>query len=527
MIVLVGFMGAGKTTIGRLVADALGLPFVDTDALIEAEQGMAIADLFALEGQRGFRPIESRIAAEALSGPEAVVALGGGAVNDPVTCSALEWATVVLLEVSFGEALRRARSEGVERPMLSSHDPKALFDERRGIYERIADLRVVTDGRRPVDIAGEVVTAIGSAERAPEDFERVPVRTDPPYEVFVGYGIATRVAELCPAPPDAETVVVMHQPTLGPVAGKVADTFQRIGLGTHLVELDDGEQAKTLHGAEALFERLVDAGVHRHDVLVAVGGGAATDVVGFVASTFNRGMPVIHVPTSLLAQVDAAVGGKTAVNLSRGKNLVGTFHQPIGVVCDVEVLRSLPEDEFVSGLAEVVKYGLIADPSLLDLVGSGSQHLRNDDGELRALVTRSIAIKAGIVARDEKEMGQRAWLNYGHTFAHAIEHAMGYGTLRHGEAVALGMMAAAYTAEELGRLDRSEVEAHERALSSAGLPTAARLDLDALEEAWSHDKKYRAGVRFVLLSGIGRPEAGVRVPRAVLTAAIERMATEA
>ena len=527
MIVLVGFMGAGKSTVGRLVADAMGLPFVDTDALIEAEQGMSIAEVFARQGERVFRPLESRVVAEVLSGPEAVVALGGGAVTDPVTCSALEWASVVLLEVSFVEALRRARSDGVERPMLSSHDPKALFDERRGIYERIADLRVATDGRRPEDIAGEVVTAISSTERTSADVERVTVRTTPPYEVFVGCGLAERVAELCPAPPDAETVVVLHQPALGGVAGTVAQSFASLGLGTHLVTLDDGEPAKTLRSAEALFERLVDAGVHRHDVLVAVGGGAATDVVAFVASTLNRGMAVIHVPTSLLAQVDAAVGGKTAVNLSRGKNLVGTFHQPIGVVCDVVVLKSLPEDEFVSGLAEVVKYGLIADPSLLDLVASGSRHLRNDEGELRALVTRSVAIKAGIVARDERETGERAWLNYGHTFAHAIEHASGYGSLRHGEAVALGMMAAAYTAEELGRLDRSEVKAHERALSSAGLPTAARLDLDALEEAWSHDKKYRAGVRFVLLSGIGRPEAGVRVPRAVLAAAIERMATEA
>ena len=527
MIVLVGFMGAGKTTIGRLVADALRLPFVDTDALIETEQGVSIGDLFARDGERGFRRIESRVVGEVLSGPEAVVALGGGAVADPITCSALEWATVVLLEVSFVEALRRAQREGVVRPMLSTHDPKALFDERRGIYERIADLSVATDGRLPEDIAGEVVKALRGTPPAGGDVERVPVRTDPSYEVFVGAGLASRVADLCPPPNHAENAVVLHQPPLRGVAGTVAKAFEGVGLRPQVVELDDGELAKTWRGLEALFERLVDAGIHRHDVLIAVGGGAATDIGGFVASTFNRGMPVIHVPTSLLAQVDAAIGGKTAVNLRRGKNLVGTFHQPVGVVCDVGLLRSLPDGEFISGLAEVVKYGLIADPSILELVGSGLPRLRDDDRELRSLVTRSVAIKAGIVARDEKETGERAWLNYGHTFAHAIEHAAGYGSLRHGEAVALGMMAAAYTAEELGRLDRSDVETHERVLSSAGLPTAARLDLDALEEAWSHDKKYRAGVRFVLLSGIGRPEAGVRVPRAVLAAAIERMATEA
>lgn len=528
MIVLVGFMGAGKSTTGRLLAERLGLPFVDTDALIESQQEASIAELFAREGERGFRRIESRTVTRVLEGPEAVVALGGGAVTDPATCSALEWAKVVFLDVSFGEALSRLQREGVDRPMLTLHDPKALYDDRAGVYGRIADVTLASDGRRPDDIADDIATALGVSPRRADDIDRVPVHTVPPYEVLVGCGLTPRITELCPAFPDAEAVVVAHQPPLRAVAESIARAFEDSGLRSHVVELADGESAKSLDGAEMLFERLADARVHRHDVLVAVGGGAATDVVGFVASTYNRGMPVVHVPSSLLAQVDAAVGGKTAVNLDQGKNLVGTFHQPAAVICDVELLRTLPDAEFASGLAEVVKYGLIAEPSLLNSIAGEAGRIRDrDGGALGSLVSRSVAIKAGIVGRDEKEAGERAWLNYGHTFAHAIEHVVGYGSIRHGEAVAIGMMAAAYTAEELGRLDPSEVETHRKALDSAGLPTAARIDLAALEDAWSHDKKYRHGVRFVLLAGIGRPEAGVHVPRAALAAAIERMAAGA
>jgi len=528
VIVLVGFMGAGKSTIGRLLAERLGLPFVDTDALIESQQKASIPELFAREGERGFRRIESRAVTRVLEGPEAVVALGGGAVTDPATCSALEWAKVVFLDVSFGEALSRLQRHGVDRPMLTLHDPKALFDDRAGVYGRIADITLACDGRRPDDIAGDIATALGSSPRPPDGIDRVPVHTVPPYEVLVGCGITSRITELCPAFPDAETVIVAHQPPLRTVAESIAHAFEARGLRTHAIELADGESAKSLGGAEVLFERLADAKVHRHDVLFAVGGGAATDVVGFVASTYNRGMSVVHIPTSLLAQVDAAVGGKTAVNLGHGKNLVGTFHQPAGVICDVELLRSLPDAEFASGLAEVVKYGLIAEPSLLDFIAGQAERLRDRDGGLLgSLVARSVAIKAGIVGRDEKEAGERVFLNYGHTFAHAIEHVAGYGAIRHGEAVALGMMAAAYTAEELGRLEPSEVETHRKTLDSAGLPTAARFDLAALEDAWTHDKKYHQGVRFVLLAGIGRPEAGVHVPRAALAGAIERMAAGA
>ncbi|MGI8774239.1 MAG: 3-dehydroquinate synthase, partial [Actinomycetota bacterium] len=252
--------------------------------------------------------------------------------------------------------------------------------------------------------------------------------------------------------------------------------------------------------------------------------GVVGDLAGFVASTYARGLALVQVPTSLLAQVDASIGGKTAVNLAAGKNLVGTFHQPLAVVADIDTLATLPEEEFVSGMAEVIKYGLIAEPDLLGYVTGNSDALkRRDPAVLQEIVARSAAIKAGIVASDETEQGRRAYLNYGHTFAHAIEHLHGYGALRHGEAVALGMMAAASLARELGHLDDDDVRLHRRSLQALGLPVSAPLEVDDLAVAWQRDKKYRDGVRFVLLQRIGSPVAGIEADRDTIRVALERM----
>jgi 3-dehydroquinate synthetase len=249
-----------------------------------------------------------------------------------------------------------------------------------------------------------------------------------------------------------------------------------------------------------------------------------TDIAGFVASTFNRGMRVVHVPTSLLGQVDAAVGGKTGVNLAEGKNLVGTFHQPVAVVCDTRALETLPEPELRSGMAEVVKAGLIADPELLEFVTHKAADLMaRDERSLLEVVGRSVAIKAAIVSEDEREGGRRAVLNYGHTFAHAIEQTSGYEGFRHGEAVAVGMMAAAWLARLLDRIDEGGVAAHRRALEAMDLPTTAQLDLDRLEQAWKRDKKYDRGVRFVLLSRIGHAEYGITAPRDAIAGAIAKV----
>lgn len=524
MIVLVGFMGAGKTTTGRALADRLRLPFVDVDALVEARAGVSISELFARDGEAAFRRLESEVAREALGGPEAVVALGGGALGDPAIATALEWATVVWLDVSFGEAMRRV-GRSTARPMLGRGDPRSLYDSRRPAYERAADVTVSVDRRTPAGVVEEIAAAVGVPDAG--GIGRITVALgDRSYDVVVGDGLVPRLAEVATPPSDAEKAFVVTHPELEPQAAGAVESLSSAGLRTSVLTVPAGEGSKSLTSATYLLAELAELGAHRHDLVVGFGGGVVTDLAGFVASTYHRGMPVVHVATTLLAQVDAAIGGKTAVNLPQGKNLVGTFHQPRAVVCDVSTLRSLPREELAAGMAEVVKYGLISDPGLLTLVEARSEDVfATDAGVLGELVRRSAAIKAEIVARDETEGGPRAHLNYGHTFGHAMEHltARSGAPLRHGEAVALGMMTAAYAADELGRIDEAAVAAHRRALEAARLPVSGTFRVEDLEEAWRHDKKYRRGVRFVLLAGLGRPEAGVEIDGETLRRALRRL----
>ena len=522
MIVLIGFMGAGKTSVGRALASITGFRFIDTDEQVERAAGRSIPEIFASGGEPEFRALEREAIATALAGAPSVVAVGGGAIVDPRTRTDLEWHDVIHLDVGFGEALRRI-DDTRSRPMLAARDPKELYDERRRLYGRLARFTVSTDGKRPEDLAVEIAERLG-LDPDPT-LRRISVQVPDPYEVVIGSGLLDRLDDFLPAAPGAEAAFVVTHPSLDDLARPVVDSLEKRGLKVHSIEVEEGESAKSIERAGELYGRLAEAPAHRHDLVVAVGGGVIGDLASFVASTYNRGMPVVLVPTTLLAQVDAAIGGKTGVNLPSGKNLVGTIHQPRLVVCDVDVLASLPNDEFTSGLAEVAKYGFIHDPDLHDLLLGRSEALWARDSDLlREIVTRSVAIKAAIVAIDERETGLREILNYGHTFAHAIEQSEGF-TLRHGHAVALGMMAAAYLAQELRRIEPEVVDRHREVLEALNLPVRAALDPETLEKAWIRDKKYRGEVRFVLLSGLGRAEIGITAPRPAIARALERMDT--
>ncbi|MGH2752935.1 MAG: 3-dehydroquinate synthase [Actinomycetota bacterium] len=525
MIVLVGFMGSGKSTVGRILAGSIGLPFADIDALIEKRTGRSIRSIFERDGEQAFRALERDIAAEVLGGRDAVVALGGGALSDPITAGTLRDARVVYLKTSF-EALRERVGGDRERPKLATGDPRALYEERLPQYEAAADITVVTDGRSPEVVAKEVADQL--FPRDPSAIE--PTRITVPlgtrsYEVLVGRGLLPHVGDLMPRLAHAEKAFVISHPTLATYSDQVARSLDGAGLAAALLEVPEGELSKSLAVAEDLLRRMAEGPAHRDDLVVSVGGGVVGDLAGFCASTYARGTAMLHVATSLLAQVDAAVGGKTGVNLPEGKNLVGTIHQPVQVICDVAVLDSLPDEELRSGMAEVIKYGLIHDPELLDLVlVRNDDILRRDPAVLEEIVVRSVRTKAAIVAEDETEQGRRAVLNYGHTFAHALEQAAGYSGLRHGEAVALGIMAAAHLARELERIDDAAVALHRRSLEAVGLPVSAPMDIGDLETAWMRDKKYREGTRFVLLKEIGRVETGVKVDRDVVARALGRMA---
>jgi len=326
-----------------------------------------------------------------------------------------------------------------------------------------------------------------------------------PYDVLIGTNLSAELPALLAG---ARQIAVLHSPAVREHAALVTRLLTAAGFLTLAVGVPDGEQAKTLAVAGDCWEALGAAAFTRTDAVVGVGGGAVTDLAGYVAAAWLRGVRVVHLPTTLLAMVDAAVGGKTGINTAAGKNLVGAFHSPAGVICDLTALRSLPQADLVSGLAEVVKCGFIADPVILDLVEALPDvgDLKTDPGVLGQLVERSVRVKADVVGRDLREAGPREVLNYGHTLAHAIERVESY-SWRHGDAVSVGLVFAAELSRRAGRLDPDTAARHGRVLTGLGLPTS--YDAAAwpqLHEAMRVDKKSRGNrLRFVVLDGLARP----------------------
>ncbi|MEO3938727.1 3-dehydroquinate synthase [Dermatophilaceae bacterium Soc4.6] len=334
----------------------------------------------------------------------------------------------------------------------------------------------------------------------------IPVGDD--YEVLVGRGLLddpTVVTRLLPT--GVSRVLVVHPAPLSGLARRLGDAVEAAGARVHLAEVPDAESAKTAAVAADLWGQLGRAGFTRTDAVIGLGGGTVTDLAGFVAATWLRGVAVVQVPTTVLAMVDAAVGGKTGINTPEGKNLVGSFHPPAGVVCDLDVLATLPAVDLTAGLAEVVKCGFIADPVILDLVEADPVDAARPQGaRLRELVERAVRVKARVVAADLREASLREILNYGHTFGHAIEQVEGY-SWRHGDAVAVGMVYVAELARLTGHLDAAVVDRHRAVLTSLGLPTSYRGDRwPVLLPAMRRDKKARGDLlRFVVLDDVGRP----------------------
>jgi 3-dehydroquinate synthetase len=368
------------------------------------------------------------------------------------------------------------------------------------------------------------------------------------YPVLIGSGLVGRLEELLPPFPGAEAAAVVWSRPLAEVAGRVARALGRHGLAAHLLEVPAGEEAKRLEVVAGLYERLAAVPTRRADPVLAVGGGATTDVAGFAAATWLRGVPLVNLPTTVLGMVDAAVGGKTGVDLHAGKNLVGAFHQPLAVVADLDTLAGLPAAEVRSGLAEVAKAGLAGDPALAEaLARSAGPAVAADPGALAPLVEAAVRVKAAVVGADERDNGPagsgsadhrpvgpgqpvgaarvgRLMLNYGHTLGHALERLAGYRGLRHGEAVALGMVFAARVAEAIGLAQPGLAAGHVELLAALGLPVGGvRLEPDRVLAAMATDKKQRQGLRLVLLRRLGEPEVVTNPDRQVLVAAIESL----
>jgi shikimate kinase / 3-dehydroquinate synthase len=463
-VALIGFMGAGKTTLGEQAAARLGRPFVDLDQELERETGEPIATLFR-QSETDFRIREARKTIEALAQRKpAVLALGGGAVTSESVRKALsEHAFTVLIDVDVDEAWERSR--GGDRPLAQDElHFRALYTKRRPLYEGSADARVR-------DVEGIVLAAAA-------------VRVEP--------GSFVRLGELIG---DSRLALVADANVARLYGSAARDALGERLLSRH--QLPPGEPAKMLDVVHQLWR---DLRLERGGAIVALGGGCTIDAAGFAASTYLRGIDWYSVPTSLVAQVDAGIGGKTAIDLPEGKNLVGAFHWPLRTIIDPDLLRTLPETERREGLAEVVKTGLLLGEALWEL----------DDAEL---VRRCASFKAGVCLRDPYDRGERAILNLGHTFAHALEASAGFEDVTHGQAVALGLLAAL----RLSGMDTAPVE-------EVLAPRPVRVDRERAWEALQRDKKAANGrVRLVLLEAPGKPVYGVERPDEEVRAALDSL----
>ncbi|MER7725838.1 3-dehydroquinate synthase [Streptomyces sp. NPDC096323] len=533
LIVLVGPMGVGKSTVGELLAARLGTGYRDTDADVVATAGKSIAEIFYDEGEEHFRALEREAVQAAVAEHAGVLSLGGGAVLDEATRDLLSEHPVVYLSMDVDEAVKRV-GLNTARPLLAVNPRRQwreLMEARRHLYTEVARAVVATDERTPEEVAQAVLDALELPD-APSGREN-PTMTDQaatriqiagsagtdPYEVLIGRQLLGELPTLIGD--RAQRVAVLHPEALAETGEAVRQDLADQGYEAIAIQLPNAEEAKTVEVAAYCWKALGQTGFTRTDVIVGIGGGATTDVAGFVAASWLRGVRWIAVPTTVLGMVDAAVGGKTGINTAEGKNLVGAFHPPAGVLCDLAALDSLPVNDYVSGMAEIIKAGFIADPVILDLVEADPQGARTPAGPHTAeLIERAIRVKAEVVSSDLKESGLREILNYGHTLAHAIEKNERY-KWRHGAAVSIGMVFAAELGRLAGRLDDATADRHRTVLESVGLPLTYRADQwPKLLENMKVDKKSRGNLlRFIVLDGLGKPTVLEGPDPAVLLAA--------
>ena len=513
-IVLVGLMGAGKTAIGRRLAARLGLPFRDSDTEIEAAAGRTVPELFSQFGEAHFRAGERRVVRRLLEGPPIVLATGGGAFIDPATRATVrQRGTSIWLRAPLHVLVRRVALRRT-RPLLANGDPAAILRglmlQRHPVYAE-ADIVVDCVDDLPDQTTRRVASAL--AEYKPP--RRLAVRnSSAAYEVLVGDGLLHRAgALLAPVLPQKRVVVVSDTTVTALHGAALMEGLAATGFKADLLQVAPGEASKSLASFGSLIDALLATGAERRTAVLALGGGVVGDLAGFAAATALRGLPFVQLPTTLLAQVDSGVGGKTGINTVRGKNLLGAFHQPRMVIADTATLATLPPREKRAGYAEVIKAGLIGDAAFYEWCEAHGGAVVGDDRDAQAeAVLRACAFKAAIVGDDEREEqpnNGRALLNLGHTFGHAIEAECGYGAVLHGEAVAIGLGLAFRLSALLGHCDPALAERVEAHVAAMGLPSELsmlnrRFSAARLMELMQRDKKMRDGrLAFVLARGIG------------------------
>ena len=538
-IFLVGLMGAGKTTIGRLLARKLDKRFVDSDHEIEARTGASIPWIFEIEGEACFRRREADVIRDLTAQHGLVLATGGGAVLNPASRALLaERGTVVYLRASINSILQRTAHDK-NRPLLQTLDPRKKLEEllaqRDPLYREIADL--VIDTGRP-NVQSMVQTILDQIEALQAARARRLAKTsmneqapitlnvelgDRSYPIVIGPHLLDDGALLARHISGSKAAIVTNT-TIAPLyLERVAGHLRAAGLEVVEIVLPDGEEHKNWQSLNLVFDALLAAKCDRKTTLVALGGGVIGDLTGYAAASYMRGVPFVQIPTTLLSQVDSSVGGKTGINHPLGKNMIGAFYQPRAVLADTSTLDTLPARELSAGLGEVIKHGAILDAAYFEWIEQNIAKLVARDPEALAhAIARSCEIKADVVRKDEREGGLRAVLNFGHTFGHAIESGLGYGEWLHGEAVGCGMVMAADLSARLGLIDEAAVERVRNLVRAAGLPTTAP---DLGEQRWIElmavDKKNEGGaIRFILLKPLGSPSI-TTVPVETLRATLE------
>jgi len=533
-IILTGFMGTGKSSVAQQLAARWDLEFVDTDEMIEQQTGTSIAQLFATRGEQHFRDLETEVLTQLAGQCGLIISTGGGMLLRKHNVELLRGMGPVICLHASAETIMQRTASSDQRPLLNRPDPQAevqqLLAEREAAYQQ-ADYHIATDELSVEQVAEAVGELMKTDPRgcllAPEPVE-IPVELgDDSYTIHIGKGLLEAVGEIAAPDQRGQRAAVITDDNVEELyASAVAESLERAGWDAHLFAVPSGEGSKTLATGGQLCEQLAEAGFDRNSMVFAVGGGMVGDLAGFVAAMYMRGLEFVQVPTTLLAQVDASVGGKVAVDLPRGKNLVGAFHQPRAVIIDTNTLETLPERQLRSGLAEVIKHAAIADAQMFRyLEDNAEQVIGGDQASLKYLLARNCQIKAEVVAADPYEQGQRAVLNFGHTIGHALERAAPQWQLSHGEAIAVGMVAESEVAVEKELSEPDVVERLRRLVTQVGRqPDLSGIDPQQVWTAMSADKKLRVGrLRLPVVPRIGQVVLTDQIQLADLREAVERM----
>jgi shikimate kinase/3-dehydroquinate synthase len=521
-IVLVGMMGAGKTSVGKRLAAKLALPFVDADAEIEAGAQLSISEIFERFGEAYFRDGERKVIARLLNDGPLVLATGGGAFMNSWTRDNIAARGVsIWLKPDFDILLARVRRKS-NRPLLKTADPeqtlRRLLEERSPIYA-LADFTIESLDGAHDSVVDAILRRLAAAPcNDVRPFPRARRKVEVPlgaraYSILIGPGLIDQAGvEIAKIAPRVNCAVVTDAHVAPLYLERLTDSLHQAGLRSTSIICPPGEATKGYAEFARVSDGLIEARIERRDVVLALGGGVIGDLAGFCAATLRRGVRFVQIPTTLLAQVDSSVGGKTGINSRHGKNLVGAFHQPSLVLADTTALDTLGERDFRAGYAEVVKYGLIGERRFFEFLESNWREIFAGGPARAEAIAISCAAKARIVAADETEQGERALLNLGHTFGHAFENLTHYDSPRlvHGEGVAIGMASAFRFSRDLGLCsgqDATRVEAHLKAL---GLPTRMgdipgfEASADDVLAAMRQDKKVeRRRLTFILVRGIG------------------------